>query len=140
MRDSQSYVKPGFFLSHLVNPITRHLGSLTVLAVRGRSSGELRTVPLGKPFAFEWRRYLVSGRGNTHWVRNLRAAGRAELRVHGRTQGFRAVEIVGPRQERIVSAYRAALGRSVARYFSAIPDPADHPVFQIEPLAAGEGT
>jgi hypothetical protein len=139
MRDSQPYVRPGFVLNRLVNPITRHLGSVTVLAVRGRASGELRTVPMGKPFVFEGARYLVSGRGSTHWARNLRAAGKGELRVHGRTEAFRAVEIVGPRQERIISAYRAALGRSVDPYFAEIPNPADHPVFQIEPLDAEEG-
>ncbi len=33
--------------------------------------------------------YLVSGRGNTHWVRNLRAAGRGEQRI-GRARPCRA--------------------------------------------------
>lgn len=63
--------------------ITRHgislLGS-RVLSVRGRKSGEVRSVPVNLlPFAGE--RYLVAPRGQTQWVRNLRVAGEGRLRV-----------------------------------------------------------
>jgi hypothetical protein len=81
------------------------------------------------------RRYLVSGRGDTHWARNLRAAGEGQLRRGRQTERFRAVELVGDERARIVEAYRAKLGHSVDGYWAQIPDPADHPVFRIDPTA-----
>ncbi len=128
------YIRPGFFMTHVVNPINRRLGISTMLIVRGRKSGETRVTPLGQPLEYAGARYLVSGRGQTQWVRNLRAAGRCELRIRGVTEGFRAVEILGPEHDAIVTAYREKLGRSVDGYFKQIPDPADHPVFRIEPV------
>lgn len=135
MGDRSPYIRPGFLLARVFNPINRRLGIFPTLTVRGRRSGELRTIPLGSPLEFAGARYLVSGRGNTEWARNLRAVGQAELRIHGITEPFRAVEVKGGERERVVAAYKAKLGRAVHRYFDRIPDPADHPVFRIEPLA-----
>ena len=114
------YIRPGFLMTRLINPVVRRTGVTTLLAVPGRRTGDLHTTPLGKPFEYASDRYLVSGRGQTQWARNLRAAGRGELRTRG---------------DRILAAYREALGRAVKGYFERIPDPADHPVFRIEPLA-----
>jgi deazaflavin-dependent oxidoreductase (nitroreductase family) len=120
----------------LVNPVVLRVGLFPALTVKGRRTGTPHTVPIGGPFDFEGARYLVSGRGNTAWARNLRAAGRGELRMHGRVEPFRAVEVIGSQRERVITAYRTALGRSVTGFFSRIPDPADHPVFRIEPAKA----
>jgi deazaflavin-dependent oxidoreductase (nitroreductase family) len=128
------YVRPGFAMSRLVNPIMVRLGLTPVLVVRGRRTGALLEVPMGAPLEVDGGRYLVSGRGETHWARNLRAAGEATLRIRGRTERFRAVELKGEERVRIVEAYRAKLGRSVDRYFAEIPSPADHPVFRIDPI------
>jgi deazaflavin-dependent oxidoreductase (nitroreductase family) len=132
------YIRPGFVMTHVANPIMRRLGIVPILAVRGRRSGKLQTVPLGKPLELGGARYLVSGRGNTHWVRNLRAAGRGELRFHGGTEVFRAYEVTGPQREEVVRAYRKARGRSVAGYFERIPKPDEHPVFRMERIDATE--
>ena len=70
-----AYVRPGFLISRIANPILSRLTGTPALIVRGRTSARLLTVPMGAPFEFDGRRYLVSGRGETHWVRNLRAAG-----------------------------------------------------------------
>ena len=128
------YIRPGFVMARIVNPIVEHLGGTLVLVVPGRTTGERRAVPLGRPFEFEGARYLVSGRGETHWARNLRAAPRAELRLHGKTETFRPVELTGADRERVVTAYRAEYGRRVDALFRQIPDAADHPVFRIEQL------
>ena len=133
MSESRPYIRPGFVLARLVNPVARHLGPVTTLTVTGRTSGRPRTVPLGAPFEYRGGRYLVSGRGNTHWVRNLRAAGGGRLRTHGRTEAIRAVELTGTERDEVVRAYRAKLGHAVDAYFTEIPDPADHPAFRIEP-------
>ena len=51
-----------------------------LLTVRGRKSGKEMSTPVN-PLAFEGAEYLVSPRGATHWTRNLRAAGEAQLRL-----------------------------------------------------------
>jgi deazaflavin-dependent oxidoreductase (nitroreductase family) len=129
------YVRSGFVMAHLVNPIVQRLGGTLVLIVAGRQTGQPRSVPLGRPFEDDGIRYLVAGGGETQWVRNLRAAGRGQLRFHGVTTPFRAVEIEGPERDRIVAAYRAKQGRTVEAFFRQLPEPADHPVFRVEPMA-----
>jgi deazaflavin-dependent oxidoreductase (nitroreductase family) len=126
------YVPSGFLMRRVVNPITLLLGGPT-LTVRGRRSGRPIRTPI-PPFLFEGSRYLVSGGGATHWVRNLRAAGDGELR-RGRTrEAFRAVEVDGDEHARVVAAYRERMGWRAREFFAALPDPSDHPVFRIEPL------
>jgi len=129
------YVRSGFVMAHIVNPIVQRLRGTLVLIVPGRQSGQPRTVPLGRPFEDDGIRYLVAGGGETQWVRNLRAAGRGQLRFHGATTPFRAVEIEGLDRDRIVATYRAKQGRTVEGFFRELPEPADHPVFRVEPLA-----
>jgi F420H(2)-dependent quinone reductase len=73
------YVRSGFVMAHVVNPIVQRLGGTEVLIVPGRRTGRPRTVPLGRPFDDAGIRYLVAGGGETQWVRNLRAAGRWQL-------------------------------------------------------------
>lgn len=125
------------WLIDLVNPIVLRVGLFPALTVRGRSTGTSHTVPIGGPFEFEGDRYLVSGRGNTSWARNLRAAGRGELRMHGRVEPFKAVEVIGSQHERVIAAYRTAMGRAVPAFLGRASDPREHPVFRIEPARAG---
>ena len=134
MSDARPYVRPNAFLAWVVNPVVVGLGLGTTLIVRGRTSGREIRVPMGAPLEFEGGRYLVSGRGETHWARNLRAAGEASLRSHGRVERFRATEIEGEARVRVLAAYRTKLGRSVDDYWAKIPDAADHPVFRMDPI------
>ena len=134
-QNRSAYIRPGFLISHVANPILRRLGRFPALIVRGRRSGSKVTVPMGEPLELDGRRYLVSGRGETHWVRNLRSAGRARFRSHGATSDFRATEVAGPEHDRVIDAYRRKLGHSVDPYFQAIPDAAAHPVFRMDPVA-----
>jgi deazaflavin-dependent oxidoreductase (nitroreductase family) len=125
------YLKAGWFVSRAVNPLLMRLGIVPALAVRGRTSGEWRTVPVNV-LELEGQRYLVAPRGDTQWVRNLRAAGQGELRWRARVEPFRAVEIADSEKPRVIEAYLARWGYQVQGYFKALPDPADHPVFRIE--------
>lgn len=126
------YVPSGFVMRRIVNPITVLLGGPT-LVVRGRRTGRLLATPV-PPFSLDGTRYLVGGRGETHWARNLRAAGQGELRERRRREPFRAVELTGADRDRVVAAYRERLGRRGEGLFAALPDPAQHPVFRIEAL------
>jgi deazaflavin-dependent oxidoreductase (nitroreductase family) len=128
-----AYLRPGFFIRRIANPLVRLFGAATTLAVRGRRSGEWHTVPVNV-LELDGDRYLVAPRGETQWVRNVRAAGGGELRRRGRVEPFRAEEVVDAEERaRIVGAYLDRWGRQVKAQFEKLPDPADHPVFRIEP-------
>ena len=75
------YRRPGLFTRHVFNRIVRGLTRLgisvwgsRVLEVRGRKSGLPRQTPVNL-LTFNGRQYLVSPRGETEWVRNVRADG-----------------------------------------------------------------
>jgi deazaflavin-dependent oxidoreductase (nitroreductase family) len=128
-----AYLRPGFFIRRIANPLASLFGAATTLAVRGRQSGDWKTVPVNV-LELDGGRYLMAVRGETEWVRNLRAAGGGELRRRGKAEVFRAPEIVdADERARIVRAYLDRWGRQVKAQFDKLPDAADHPVFRIEP-------
>src|SRR5215468_5085841 len=92
MGRGRRYLKPGWLTSRVLNPLLMRLGVVPTLAVRGRVSGEWRTVPVNV-LELDGQRYLVAPRGDTEWVRNLRATGRGELRRRARVDAFRATEV-----------------------------------------------
>ena len=94
----------------------------------------------------EGRRYLVSPRGETQWVRNLRAAGDGELRVGSKVEAFHARELNN--DDAKVDVLRAYLKRwkfEVGVFFDGVgPDSTDqqlqdiaprHPAFEVLPPA-----
>ena len=131
----RAYVRPSAILNKVLNPITVALGRQTVLVVRGRKSGKLLKVPMDPPFAWRGTRFLVSPRGETHWARNLRAAGAADLRAHGQVEHIRAVELQGEERDAVVRTYASTITCNCRQSMELLPDPADHPVFRIEPTA-----
>jgi deazaflavin-dependent oxidoreductase (nitroreductase family) len=70
------------------------MGPDVLLTVQGRRTGEPRTTPI-TVCEYGGRRGLISPFGETHWVRNLRAAGQATIGFGRRRELFRAVEL-GP--------------------------------------------
>ena len=81
------------------NPLTGGLlrmglsmGPNGLLTVRGRKSGVLRTAPVAV-LTHEGRRYLIGAYGDVQWTRNLRAAGEADFRLHGRAEHVTAREL-----------------------------------------------
>jgi hypothetical protein len=132
------YVHHGAFMRRVFNPLRVLIGSQTVLYVRGRRSGKRLSVPMDPPFEWDGKGYLVSPLGDTHWARNLRAAGEGELRIRRRTEPFRAVELHGAERDAIVTAYANTITCGCQRYMRQLPDPADHPVFRIEPAPGAD--
>ena len=139
MSGAPPYRKSGFFNNRVMNPLLTALGLTPALTVRGRTSGRRYTMPV-LPLDYEGKQYLVAPRGNTHWARNLRSVGEGELRKGGRRVHFRATEVPvaqrGPLVTAYVQTYGPKYGGFVAKEFAALPDPADHPVFLIEPEPA----
>ena len=91
-----------------------------VLAVRGRRSGEWRTVPVNL-LTHEGGRYLVAPRGHAQWVRNLRAAGGAgELRLGKRTEAFVADELADADKPEILRAYLRRWKFEVGVFFDGV--------------------
>ena len=82
-------------VNHLAKPLVAAglpMGPNGLLTVRGRTSGELRTTPLAI-IEVDGRRWVWSPWGDVHWVRNLRAAGHATIRVRRQEFEVRAVEL-----------------------------------------------
>jgi len=127
------YLPPSPFLQHVVNPVARAIGA-PMLIVRGRTSGREIGTPVA-PFDIEGDRYVIAGRGETQWVRNLRVAGRCELRIRWRRHPYRATELRGDEHARIAAAYLKRLGRRADAFLAELPDVADHPIFRLDPCA-----
>ena len=141
------YVEPGWFTRQFFNKAVAGLTGLgisvwgsRILAVRGRKSGEWRTTPVNL-LSFDGQRYLVSPRGETQWVRNLRVAGEGELRLGRRAERFSATEISGDAKPVILRAYLTRWKAEVGVFFGGVGPGApeaelrriapDHPVFLI---------
>jgi len=128
-----AYLTPPLFVRRIFNPLAMRfgLGGSRGLTVPGRRTGRLQRVPV-IPVEYAGARYLVSPRGKTDWVRNLRAAGQGELAGREGGEQFRATEVPVEDRPAIIAACRAVAGRAVKSLFQALPDPADHPVFRID--------
>src|SRR6187200_280059 len=105
------YVEPGWFTRNVFNRLVAALTRVGVsvwgsreLRVRGRTSGEWRTTPVNL-LTVGRDQYLVAPRGETQWVRNLRAAGEGELRVGRRVEAFGATELPDQLKVDVLRAY-----------------------------------
>jgi len=129
------------------------MGPNVLLTVLGRTSGLPRSAPVALS-EIGGRRYVIGAYGDVHWVRNLRAAGAATLRIHGRdvhviarelepaaARAFFAQTIPGyvARFPRLGRALLRALFRLVAP--DILGDPAraaaTRPVFELHPADPG---
>jgi deazaflavin-dependent oxidoreductase (nitroreductase family) len=83
------------------------LGPMRLLTVRGRTSGQARTVAVDV-HEVDGRRYLIATHGIGAWVLNLRAAGEGTLRLGRRREAFRAEELPASEAGKVM---QEALGR-----------------------------
>ena len=111
-----------------------------ILEVRGRTTGESRRTPVN-PLTLDGTRYLVSPRGNTQWVRNLRARGEGRLLVGSRAENFTAAEVGDEEKPPILREYLRRWKWEVGAFFGGVgPDSteeelrgiaSDHPIFRV---------
>ena len=126
------------------------LGLNRLVTIRGRKTGLPRTTAIAV-IEVSGRRWVWAPWGDVHWVRNLRAAGRATITVRGRNEEVRATEL-DPAQR--VEFFRDVLGplaRSIpfGAWFIRIVDGVDisdpveaaggRRVFELHPLPMTSG-
>lgn len=143
------YRAPGWFTRNVLNrqvALTCMLGisvkGSRVLAVKGRQSGKWRTTPVNL-LTHDGRRYVVSPRGETQWVRNLRTAGTGELRLGRRAESFRGRELGEDEKVAILRAYLKKWRVETGIFFEGVgPGSSDdqiraiapkHPAFEVLP-------
>jgi deazaflavin-dependent oxidoreductase (nitroreductase family) len=118
--------------NRLVGALTRHGVSVAgsrVLTVRGRRSGEPRHTVVNV-LDVDGARYLVAPRGETHWVRNLRAAGDAGLRVGRRIEEVTAIELDDVEKLPVLRAYLRRWAWEVGRFFEGLDADSDDEVLR----------
>jgi len=105
-----------------------------VLEVRGRNSGAWRSTPVN-PLEFAGERYIVAPRGETQWVRNLRASGEGRLRKGRRVEQFTAAELPDQEKPPILRAYLKQWAWEVGAFFHGVgADAPDEDLRRIAPL------
>ncbi|MGW2225198.1 nitroreductase family deazaflavin-dependent oxidoreductase [Streptomyces formicae] len=142
-------------LNSVIGWLARHGVSLmgsAELSVRGRKSGKMQRVPVN-PYAHtsdagEQDQYLVSARGHSQWVRNMRVAGGGELRVGRKVREFTVVEVPDAEKLPLLRGYLERWGWEVNQYFKGVTAKSsdaeilaaapDHPVFRITVKGAKE--
>ena len=144
------YIKPDWFTRNLFNPTVRAFTRLglsvwgsRILRVKGRKSGEWHNHPVNL-LTYQGRQYLVSPRGHTQWVRNIRVSGDGELVLGRRTQRFKAVEVPDDEKVPLLREYLRRWKFEVGMFFGGVSAESsdeelrriapDHPAFRVEPI------
>jgi deazaflavin-dependent oxidoreductase (nitroreductase family) len=141
-----------FVYRRILNPVVRTLAIrglgtsgdqnvLRILRVRGRHSGRWHELPVRLAIR-DGRRYVVSVLGDAEWVRNLRAAGTAGLRVGTDVEPVAAREILGEEKAAFIRWYCQLPDYRLSARFGLGVDPAhlttagidrisrEHPIFE----------
>jgi deazaflavin-dependent oxidoreductase (nitroreductase family) len=144
---SPRYIRPDWFTSRVFNPVVAGLTRLgvsvygsRVLAVRGRKSGQWRTVPVNL-LEHGGQRYLVAPRGTTEWVRNIRASRSGELRVGSRSEPISVEELADSEKPPLLRVYLKKWAFEVGAFFEGVGADASedelmraapkHPIFRV---------
>lgn len=115
----------------ILGPIWLRVGLTAQLELPGRRTGAPHRTALF-PVDLDGTTYLLSQYGLSEWVRNLRAAGRGQLRRKGRAATFTAVEVDGAERDRVIAAFNAKTPKPFRADFDQRPDAADHPTFRVD--------
>ncbi len=129
--------------NRVVGWLARHgvsIAGSAEMSVRGRKSGRMQRVPVN-PHTHGGSQYLVSARGHSQWVRNMRVAGGGELRVGRKVRAFTVVELPDEEKLPVLRTYLEKWGWEVNQYFQGVTARSsdeeiaaaapDHPVFRI---------
>jgi deazaflavin-dependent oxidoreductase (nitroreductase family) len=144
--DPTSYKRPGWFTRKALTPLLNLLlragisvWGARVLEHQGRRSGQLHHTPVNL-LTLGDQQYLVAARGETEWVRNVRAAqGKLVLILGRRRHSYLATEVPVAQRTEILRSYLRRWKFEVGMFFEGVgPDSTDaefaaiaarHPVF-----------
>jgi hypothetical protein len=124
----ERYLEPGWFTQHVLNRGVRRLARLGLspkglrqLAVKGRTSGEWKSVPVNL-LELDGKRYLVAPRGLTQWVRNIRVAGGGELRLGRAVEPIAVTELDDADKPTVLREYVRRWRSEVKEWFEGIDE------------------
>ena len=128
-----AYLKP--------SPTTKLFNSLAMrstlwdvhtLEVARRNAVDPQRVPV-IPLQHNGSLFIVSTRGESDWVKNVRAAGIVRLGQKGQLVTYAATEVPADERSDIITAYRKKARREVNGYWKKLPKDTDHPTFRLTP-------
>lgn len=122
------------------NTVIRGLAELGIsiagtraLGVRGRKTGKRRGVVVNL-LTVDGVDYLISPRGNTQWVRNVRAAGAVEVGPRWRRRPVQASEVADDDKPEVLRRYLARWYWQVKGYVAGLtPDSSDSELLAAAP-------
>lgn len=125
-----AYLKPPWFTAKIFNKIAMAtgIGNSETLTVTRRVSKQPQQIPVVVP-EVDGVKYLVSTRGETEWVKNVRAD--PNITLCGTK--YVAKEIPVEQRAPILAVYKPKAGKIVDGYWRKLPDDGDHPVFSLTP-------
>jgi deazaflavin-dependent oxidoreductase (nitroreductase family) len=143
----EHFQEPDWFTRNVVN---RALARLTragvsvagsrVLEVQGRKSGDWRRTPVNV-LTIDGVRYLVSARGHSQWVRNIRVSGKGRLVLGRKSEPISVTELPDDEKLPLLREYLKRWKWEVGAFFGGVgPDSSDeelrriapdHPVFRV---------
>jgi deazaflavin-dependent oxidoreductase (nitroreductase family) len=138
---SAHYQAPGWFTRHVFNQIVAGLTRIgisvrgsRVLEVKGRTTGQPRRTPVNL-LNLDGKRYLVAPRGETQWVRNLRAGdGTLALLLGRKREELTATEVTGEAKIPVLRAYLEHWKAETGVFFGGVgPDASDDKLAEIAP-------
>lgn len=107
------WLKPANRIVKFLHRLGVPLGTIHVITIPGRTSGQPRSTPVS-PLTVAGRRYVIAGLKDSNWARNARAAGHGQL-TKGRThEEIDLVEVTDPAlRRRVMMAFPTAVPHGV---------------------------
>lgn len=127
-----AYLKPLAIETKIFNRLAMMstLWDVHTLEVARRDGRDPQRVPV-IPVEHHGSLFVVSARGESDWVRNVRAAGIVRVGQKGKFETYAATEVAVEARADIVRAYRKKAGREVNGYWRKLPQDAEHPTFKL---------
>lgn len=124
--------KPQARISRIFNKLAMYstLWDVHTLEVARRNAVDPQRVPV-IPLELDGSLFVVSPRGESDWVKNVRAAGKIRLGQKGQFETYATTEVPADGREDILKAYRKKAGREMNGYFRRLPGPLDQPTFRL---------
>jgi len=128
------YLKPPARITKIFNKLARYstLWDVHTLEVTRRNAVDPQRVPV-IPLEHDGSLFVVSTRGESEWVKNVRVAGKVRLGQKGQFETYATTEVPADGRADILAAYRRKAGRELTGYWKKIPGAADQPTFKLTP-------